>query len=210
MVRTFLFAAALVTAGPAFAAPAAHFSRTQFRAITPRQTLGRVIQARGASSQVRDFGAMLTRDHTQALRQAQQVAAREHLHIRPTMAPEARDELYRLKRLSGPRFNREVRRYMIDDHRKDIAEYREQARDRRPGDAALPTRRCPCCEAPCDRGGHPPLEREPSERIHARRSRSAHCAGPSVKPAPGKAGDRFGCGATWGIMQPRSGSSGCR
>lgn len=128
MVRTFLFAAALVSAAPAAAAPTAQFMKDAIQGDYSESTLGRVIQARGASPQVRAFGAMLTRDHMKALGQAQQVAAREHLHIRPSMAPEARDELYRLKRLSGPRFDREVRRYMIDDHKKDIAEFKEQAR----------------------------------------------------------------------------------
>jgi putative membrane protein len=137
MVRKFLFAAALVSAAPAFAAPAAHFMKDAIEGDYSESTLGRVIQARGASPQVRDFGAMLTRDHTQALGQAQQVAAREHLHIRPTMAPEARDELYRLKRLSGARFDREVARYMIDDHKKDIAEFKDQARTGDRATAAL-------------------------------------------------------------------------
>jgi putative membrane protein len=128
MVRTFLFAAALFAAGPAFAAPAAHFLKDAIQGDYSEATLGRVIQARGASPQVRSFGAMLTSDHTRALGQAQAVAAREHVHIRASMAPEARDELYRLRRLSGARFDREVRRYMIDDHRKDVAEFKEQAR----------------------------------------------------------------------------------
>jgi putative membrane protein len=86
---------------------------------------------------------MLTRDHGAALPKAQAVAAREHLHIRATMAPEARDELYRLKRLSGARFDREVARYMIDDHKKDIAEFKDQARTGDRATAALATATIP-------------------------------------------------------------------
>ena len=45
------------------------------------------------------------------------------------MMPEARAELAKLQHLSGKAFDREVRRYMIEDHTKDIAEFRSQERD---------------------------------------------------------------------------------
>ena len=128
MHRLFLFAAAAMIAGPAVAASPAHFLKDAIQGDYSEATLGRLIQTRGASPEVRSFGAMLVRDHMRALAQARQVAAREHLSIRATMAPAARDELYRLRRLGGARFDREVRRYMIDDHQKDIAEFRQQVR----------------------------------------------------------------------------------
>jgi putative membrane protein len=87
-----------------------------------------MIQNRGASPQVRSFGAMLARDHSKGLAQAQAIAARLHLRIPTTLTPEARHEQVVLRRLSGRSFDREVRRYMIDDHQKDIAKFRAQAR----------------------------------------------------------------------------------
>lgn len=128
MIRKFLFAAALLAAAPAIAAPPAKFLKDAIQGDYSESTLGRLIASKGASAQVRSFGATLARDHGAALPQAQRVAAREHLQIRPTMAPEARDELYRLKRLNGAAFDREVARYMVNDHQKDIAEFKEQAR----------------------------------------------------------------------------------
>ena len=52
--------------------------------------------------------------------------------------PEARAEYAKLQHLSGRAFDREVRRYMIDDHRKDISEFKEQAQsgDRRTAELA--------------------------------------------------------------------------
>lgn len=128
MRRMFLFAAAILVAGPAVAAPPAKFLKDAIQGDYSESTLGKLIQARGASAEVRAFGAMLNRDHTNGLAQARAVAAREHLNIRPTMAPEARTERTRLHRLSGASFDREVRRYMIDDHKKDIANFEKQAR----------------------------------------------------------------------------------
>jgi putative membrane protein len=62
------------------------------------------------------------------------------------MMPEARAEQRKLEHLRGRAFDREVRRYMIHDHREDIAKFEAQARngDRRTARLAreqLPTLR---------------------------------------------------------------------
>jgi putative membrane protein len=44
------------------------------------------------------------------------------------MMPEARAEQSKLMHLRGRAFDREVRRYMINDHQKDIAKFEAQAR----------------------------------------------------------------------------------
>jgi putative membrane protein len=128
MIRKILFATALLSAGAAVAAPAPVFLKKAIQGNFSEVTLGRMIQNRGASNQVRQFGAMLVSDHSKGLAQAQEIASRMRLHIPATLTPEASREQMVLRRLSGRAFDREVRRYMIDDHRKDIAEFREQAR----------------------------------------------------------------------------------
>lgn len=109
-------------------------------------SLGRVAERRGASAGVRRFGAMLVRDHAHAKAQALPVA-RAH-GIRPTsaMLPEARAEARKLSHLRGARFDHEFARYMVNDHRKDIADFQQEARtgDRRTAALArqtLPTLR---------------------------------------------------------------------
>jgi putative membrane protein len=128
MIRKLLLAALLATSTAAVAAPPPAFLRDAIRGNFSEVTLGRMIQNRGASRQVRNFGAMLVSDHSKGLAQAQQIAARLRLRIPATLTPEAQAEQARLRSLSGPAFDREVRRYMINDHRKDIAEFRAQAR----------------------------------------------------------------------------------
>jgi putative membrane protein len=126
--KSFLFGAVLVAATAATAAPPAMFLRDAIRGNFSEVTLGRMIQNRGASPQVRQFGATLVRDHTKGLVQAQQIASRLHLRIPATLTPEARHEQVLLRRLGGRAFDREVRRYMINDHQIDIAKFRAQAR----------------------------------------------------------------------------------
>lgn len=124
--KSFLFCAGLLSASAAAAAPPAAFLRDAIQGNVSEVTLGRIIQNRSASPQVRQFGAMLVRDHGKGLAQAQQIAARLRLRIPATLSPAARHEQVVLRRLSGRAFDREVRRYMIDDHLKDIGKFRAQ------------------------------------------------------------------------------------
>lgn len=128
MIRKLLIAAAFVVPTTAIAAPPAVFLRAAIHGNYSEVTLGRIIQNRGASPQVRQFGAMLIRDHSNGLAQAQRIAGRLGLRIPAALTPEARNEQRLLRHLNGSAFDREVRRYMINDHRKDIAEFRAQAR----------------------------------------------------------------------------------
>ena len=128
MLRTLLIAATVLAPAAAAAAPTAQFVRNAIEGNYSEVTLGRQIERRGATPQVRGFGAMLVRDHGKGLAQAQAIAARTHLRIPAMLTPEARRELALLQRLDGRSFDREARRYMIDDHRKDIAEFKAQVR----------------------------------------------------------------------------------
>lgn len=91
--------------------------------------LGNLAADRARDSGVRDFGRTLVSDHSKARGEVLDVGRR--FGIRPTreMAPEARDERDRLMGLSGRDFDREFVRYMIDDHRKDIGDFRDEARE---------------------------------------------------------------------------------
>jgi putative membrane protein len=128
MLRRILLASAILIPAAAAAAPPAMFLRDAIRGNFSEVTLGRVIQNRGASAQVRQFGAMLIRDHSKGLAQAQAIAAKLHLHIPTSLTPEAGREQAVLRHLRGRAFDREVRRYMINDHEKDIAAFRAQVR----------------------------------------------------------------------------------
>jgi putative membrane protein len=127
MIRKLAFCATFACAGAALAAPPAAFLKTAIAGNFSEVTLGRMIQGQGSSAQVRQFGGMLVSDHSKGLAQAEQIAARLHLRIPATLTSEARAEQSRLRHLTGRAFDREVRRYMIDDHQKDIAEFKQQA-----------------------------------------------------------------------------------
>lgn len=128
MYRTAIFAIALVSSTAAISASRAQFLNNATKGNYSEVTLGRLIQTRGASPAVRSFGAMLVRDHSNGLSQARAIAGRYRIPVSVTLTPEARREHRLLNHLRGRAFDREVRRYMINDHLKDIAEFRAQAR----------------------------------------------------------------------------------
>ena len=143
MIRHLAFAAALLCSTGAYAASAEHFLSDAIKGDNSESRLGQLIASRGHSEAVRRYGHTLHADHGKARVQASKVARQMGVPIPSAMMPEARAELSKLQRLHGKAFDREVRRYMIDDHRKDIAEFRDQARhgDRRT--AALASQQLP-------------------------------------------------------------------
>src|SRR3954453_942673 len=126
MLRKIILVSTVLLSGTAFAAPAAQFLHKAIQGNYSEVTLGRMIQNRSSNPQVRNFGAMLVRDHGRGLAQAQGIAARLRLRIPVSLTPEARRESVVLRHLNGRAFDREVRRYMVNDHQKDIAEFRAQ------------------------------------------------------------------------------------
>jgi putative membrane protein len=130
-------------AAPALAKPAPEFLKTALQGDNSEIALGRLAETRAASPGVRDFGRTLEQDHSQARTQALDVA--HQLKVPPTeaMAPQARHEEAKLRRLSGAAFDREFVRYMVQDHKKDIHDFEEQAKAGGPtaqlAQATLPT-----------------------------------------------------------------------
>jgi putative membrane protein len=110
MLRKIIIASTVLLSGTVFAAPPAQFLHKAIQGNYSEVTLGRVIQNRGANPQVRNFGAMLVRDHSRGLSQAQAIAARLRLRIPLSLTPEARRESVLLRHLNGRAFDREARR----------------------------------------------------------------------------------------------------
>ena len=146
MFRKLIIATALLASTQAYAAPASRFLTDAIKGDNSEVYLGRLIASRGYSPAVRRFGNMLVTDHSAARAQVAAVARRMGIYVPTAVKPEARSEHRRLERMRGVAFDREVRRYMINDHREDIGKFVEQARtgDRRTASLAtaqLPTLR---------------------------------------------------------------------
>lgn len=127
-LSTLVLLAFAAASGPALAESNASFMRQAISGDNSEIRLGRIAAQRAASPDVRAFGQMLDQDHANARRQALLVA--QALGVRPSddITPEARQEEQRLRRLDGTAFDREFVRYMVADHRHDIADFQHEAR----------------------------------------------------------------------------------
>lgn len=128
MLRKLVFTAALIASSAVAAAPASSFLHEAIKGDNSETRLGALIASRGSSTEVRRFGRTLESDHSTARVQAAAVARRMHVSVPTSMMPEARSEYAKLERLHGRAFDREVRRYMVHDHREDIAKFEAQIR----------------------------------------------------------------------------------
>jgi putative membrane protein len=133
-----IFGMVACAAVTAIAAPAlantSDFMTKAIKGDNSESRLGALAVRSGHSAQVRRFGAMLVRDHDKARRQAVPVAARYGVPVPTAMADEAQAEYAKLKRMRGAAFDREFGRYMVDDHRKDIADFEKEVASRDPAD----------------------------------------------------------------------------
>jgi putative membrane protein len=80
---------------------------------------GKIAQKNGQSKAVRDYGAMLVKDHTAGDKKVAALATKENIDLRAaTPAPGANDMG---TMASGPDFDKKFAQEMLDDHRKDLA-----------------------------------------------------------------------------------------
>ncbi len=114
------------SAAPADAATARQFLENAIRGDDSEMMLGRIGERKADSPSVREFARTLYEDHSKAKAQVSTVAERLGKQIPEKLLPEALEERSRLSALSGEEFDREFVRYMVKDHRHDIAEFRKE------------------------------------------------------------------------------------
>lgn len=127
-----LTALSLATAAGASPREDRHFLQDALKGDNSEMTLGDMAARMGSSPALRDYGRTLHDDHARAKEDALRVATAMGVADTSEMMPEARAEARKLRGLRGRAFDREFARYMVGDHRNDIAEFRKAARGRGP------------------------------------------------------------------------------
>ena len=97
--------------------------------------LGKLAQQKAMRDEVKQFASRMVDDHTRANDELAKIAGHNQVEI-PTQADDsARKELDKLQGLSGPDFDREYMSYMVKEHRKDLREFRHEAKSHSGSDA---------------------------------------------------------------------------
>jgi putative membrane protein len=108
--------------------------------------VGQLAQTKGNTEGVRQFGGMLATDH--AMAQDQDMKLASSLGVTPPAAPkpEAKHLYDKLSKLSGAGFDAEFLRAMVDDHQKDIQEFKTEASSGGGATARLASNQLPVLE----------------------------------------------------------------
>jgi putative membrane protein len=91
--------------------------------------LGQMAEDKGSTQATRDFGKMLHDDHAQAKQEVLPVAQAHGVADTDAMTAGAKLEQVKLNLLKGRAFDHEFAKYMVKDHKADIAEFGKEARN---------------------------------------------------------------------------------
>ncbi len=91
--------------------------------------LGKMAQEKGRSQRVKDFGAMMVKDHSKAGDELKTIAAAKNITLPTTPGEDHQKHIDELSKLSGAEFDKKYISLMVDDHEKDVKEFSEAAED---------------------------------------------------------------------------------
>lgn len=89
--------------------------------------LGKLATQHAASAEVKEFGQMMVKDHTQANNELKQVALQLKVQLPKELDQEHQQLADRLSKLKGAEFDREYMDAMVKDHKEDVSELRARA-----------------------------------------------------------------------------------
>ena len=89
--------------------------------------LGKLAQDKGSSDQVKNFGKRMVDDHSKANDELQTLAKNKNITLPTDLDPKDKALKDRLSKLSGPAFDRAYMNAMLQDHRKDVSEFRMES-----------------------------------------------------------------------------------
>jgi putative membrane protein len=97
--------------------------------------LGQLAQQKAANSSVKDFGAMMVKDHSAANDKLKALAASKQVSLPDSPSMMQKASKTKLNMMSGESFDKSYVKGMIDDHKQDIKEFQKEASEGKDPDA---------------------------------------------------------------------------
>lgn len=113
--------------GGSLAGPDREFVREAARGGLAEVELGKLAQKRASSDAVREFGQRMVTDHGKANGELAQLAEAKGVRLPEQLDDKHRELRERLGKVSGAEFDRLYMTEMVQDHRKDVAKFKQQA-----------------------------------------------------------------------------------
>lgn len=90
--------------------------------------LGQLAQQKASNQDVQKFAKRMVDDHTKANEQLKQVAEQDHVKLPDTLNAKDKALKAKLEGLSGQQFDQIYMKDMVQDHRKDVAEFERESK----------------------------------------------------------------------------------
>jgi len=90
---------------------------------------GELARQKGGMQAVRDFGERMVTDHGKANEQLKEIATRKGAVLESSMAHKQQSQLEDLRKTTGKDFDQAYVKDMVKDHRKDVKEFQNAAKD---------------------------------------------------------------------------------
>ncbi len=91
--------------------------------------LGELAQQKASSQRVKDFGAMMVRDHSRVNDELKSLAAMKNITLPPAPGGDHMDHIKDLSKKSGRDFDKAYMKMMVDDHKEDINAFEKADKD---------------------------------------------------------------------------------
>lgn len=89
--------------------------------------LGNLAQQKASSDEVKQFASRMVQDHGKANDELKQIASAKGIQLPTALDKKHRGDIDRLGKMSGAQFDRAYMSHMVDDHKKDIADFKKEA-----------------------------------------------------------------------------------
>ena len=96
--------------------------------------MGKLAQTNASSQRVKDFGAMMVRDHSEAGDKLKQIASQKNIILPGTLDKTEQGHLSDLQKKNGSDFDKMYMNMMVDDHKDDIKEFQKAVNSGKDGD----------------------------------------------------------------------------
>ena len=97
--------------------------------------LGQLAQEKATNPAVKEFGAMMVKDHSAANEKLKALAARKQVSLPDSPSVMQKASKAKLNVLSGDTFDKSYVKGMIEDHKTDIKEFQKEASEGKDADA---------------------------------------------------------------------------
>lgn len=87
--------------------------------------MGTIAQRNASSQAVKDFGKMMTDDHTQLNQELQALATRKNVPLPDGITDSQKDDTAKLSKEKGSEFDKDYMSMMVKDHEKDIDAFKK-------------------------------------------------------------------------------------